>query len=428
VSEALDPVADRAKLRRAILASLAGNMLEWYDFFLFGTASALIFNRLFFAPGDPASALLAAFTIYAVGFFARPVGGILFGHIGDRMGRKVSLVWTLSIMGGATFAIGLLPTYAQIGMAAPALLVVLRLLQGLAAGGEWGGGVLMVTENSAAHRRGFLGSWSQAGVGLGFVVASLVFLAVRQLPEADFLSWGWRIPFLVSIVIFAVGAYIRFRVTETATHIDRAEKPHHTPLGLLLRRHPRELLIGVGLRLAENGGSQLFVTFSLAYGTAVGAPTDILLLGLILGMLADSAMMPVFGALSDRIGRKPVYMAGIVGLAAFGYPFLAMLNSGSSTQILAAFIIGNGLFHAAMIGVQPAMFTEMFDQEVRYSGLAFVHEVSSVVLGFAPLIATALYTSTRSPVPVAVYLALLCLLSAIALLCWRPPSASRRLA
>lgn len=394
-------------------------MLEWYDFFLFGTAAALVFNRLFFPAADPTAALLAAFSVYAVGFAARPIGGLIFGHVGDRHGRKVSLVWTLSIMGVATFAIGLLPSYEQAGMLAPALLVALRLLQGIAAGGEWGGGVLMITENAPADRRGFLGAWSQVGVGLGFVLASLAFFLARRMPEADFLAWGWRLPFLASILIFLVGVFIRLRISETARHLEEGRGSHAAPILRLLRRYPRAILTGVGIRLAENGGSHLLITFSLAYGVTVGAPADALLIGVMLGMIADSAMMPVFGALSDRIGRRAVYLAGVIGLALFGYPFLRMLDSGAPAMIVAAFVIGNGLCHAAMIGVQPALFSEMFDGEVRYSGLAFVHEVSSVIVGFAPLIATALYASSKSPVPVAAYLAILCLLSAVALLSWR---------
>lgn len=404
------------QLRRAIVASLAGNMLEWYDFFLFGTAAALVFNKLFFPAADPTASLLAAFSVYAVGFAARPVGGLIFGHIGDRHGRKVSLVWTLSIMGVATFAIGLLPSFEQAGMLAPALLVGLRLLQGIAAGGEWGGGVLMITENAPAHRRGFLGAWSQVGVGLGFVLASLAFYLARQMPEADFLAWGWRLPFLASILIFFVGIFIRLRISETARHLDEGQAAHAAPILQLLRAYPRAILAGVGIRLAENGGSHLLITFSLAYGVTVGAPAEAMLVGVMLGMIADSAMMPVYGALSDRFGRRTVYMGGIIALGLFGYPFLRLLESASPALIIAAFVIGNGLCHAAMIGVQPALFSEMFEGEVRYSGLAFVHEVSSVIVGFGPLIATALFAHYHSAVPIALYLGALCLLSAVALL------------
>jgi len=411
----LKPERQGNQLRRAIVASIAGNMLEWYDFFLFGTAAALVFNRLFFPAASPTASLLAAFSVYAVGFAARPVGGLIFGHIGDRHGRKVALIWTLSIMGIATFAIGLLPTHGQVGMLAPALLVALRLLQGVAAGGEWGGGVLMITENAPTKRRGFLGAWSQVGVGLGFVLASLAFYLARQMPEEAFMSWGWRLPFLASILIFLVGVFIRLRISETARHIEEGRPVHASPILRLLRRHPREILTGIGIRLVENGGSHLLVTFSLAYGVTVGAPADALLIGVMLGMIADSVMMPVYGALSDRIGRRTVYLGGVIALVLFGYPFLRMIGTGDPAMIIAAFVIGNGVCHAAMIGVQPALFSEMFEGEVRYSGLAFCHEVSSVIVGFAPLIATALYAHYHSPVPIALYLALLGLISAGAL-------------
>ena len=402
----------RQRARRAAIGSIAGNALEWYDFFLFSAAAALVFNKLFFPAADPAVASLAALSVYAVGFVARPVGGLLFGHIGDRFGRKTSLIWTLSIMGVATFAMGLLPTYAQIGWWAPALLVILRLAQGLAAGGEWGGGVLMITENAPAHRRGFFGAWSQAGVGLGFVVSSLAFFLVRQLPDTDFYSWGWRLPFLGSVVIFIAGVFIRKRVAETALPV--GDSAHAAlPIVTLLRSYPRTLLLGIGARLGENGGSQMLITFSLVYGASVGAATDVMLVGIMLGMIADSAMMPVFGAISDRLGRRPVYMAGLVAMALFAYPFLHMLESGSTSLIILAFVIGNGICHAAMIGVQPALYSEMFEGEVRYSGLAFVHEVAAVIVGMVPLLSAALFARYGSPVPVALYLGALCLISFI---------------
>ncbi|WP_426179571.1 MFS transporter [Rhizorhabdus sp. FW153] len=403
-------VVDRSRTRRAVIGSLAGNALEWYDFFLFSAAAALVFNRLFFPTADKTAASLAALSVYAVGFIGRPVGGLIFGHVGDRYGRKAALIWTLSIMGVATFAMGLLPTYDRIGWWAPALLVLLRLAQGVAAGGEWGGGVLMITENAPSHRRGFFGAWSQAGVGLGFVISSLAFYLVRQLPEGDFYSWGWRLPFVGSIAILAAGIFIRKRVAETAPQSpDAAHRA--MPLVTLLRRYPRALLLGIGARLGENGGSQLLITFSLVYGASVGASTDLLLIGVMIGMVSNSAMMPLFGLLSDRVGRRPVYMAGLAAMAAFAYPFLLMLGSGSPPLILAAFVVGNGLCHAAMIGVQPALYSEMFEGEVRYSGLAFVHEVAAVVVGMVPLVSAALFARYGSPVPIALYLAGLCLIS-----------------
>ena len=415
----------RVLLRRAVFASIVGNALEWYDFFLFGTAAALVFGELFFPIGGDASIhTLASFGGYAVGFLARPLGGLVFGHIGDRRGRKTALVWTLTIMGAATFSMGLLPTYRQVGAWSPILLVALRLLQGVAAGGEWSGGVLIITESAPPGRRGFLGAWSQTGVGLGFVLAAMAFGWVGLLPAQDVTSWGWRIPFLSSAAIFVAGTAIRIGIPESAEFAaaEMRTAVSRTPLTELLRRHPRELWKAVGARLAEMGGAHLVTTFSLAYGAFVHAPPRIMLLGVVLAMAADSAMMPVFGALSDLIGRKRVYLAGILAMAMFGYPFFLMIGTGSPTVILIAMLFGGGLCHSAMIGVQPVLFTEMFTTEVRYSGLAVAHEVSSIIVGVAPLIATALFIHYRSPFPVAVYLGALCALSFFSVLTIKRPS------
>lgn len=413
----------RRTLNRAIAASIVGNTLEWYDFFLYATAAALVFGDLFFPVGtDPLINTLVSFGGYAVGFAARPLGGLIFGHIGDRYGRKTSLFWTLAIMGLATFMIGLLPTFAQIGLWAPLALIALRVLQGIAAGGEWGGGVLLITENAPRGREGLFGALSQTGVGLGFVLSTFAFYLADLLPHDEFVRWGWRVPFLVSITIFAVGLFIRFRVSETPDFKEaEAEGPQHAPLLEVIREYPREMVVGIGARLAETCGSHLFITFALAYGKAVGAPVDVLVLGVTIGMLADSLMMPVFGGLSDRFGRRAIYMFGALAMATFAYPFFLMLESGSTNLILLAFIIGNGICHAAMVGVQPAMFSEMFSARVRYSGLAIAHEVSSLVVGLSPLIATALYAHYRSPTPVAIFLAAVCLISTSALLLWRSP-------
>ncbi len=412
----------RQDLRGAMFASVVGNTLEWYDFFIYGTASALVFGQLFFPVGeDPLINTLVAFVGYSVGFFARPLGGLVFGHVGDRFGRKAALVWTLTLMGIATFAMGLLPTYQTAGMLAPVLLVSLRILQGIATGGEWGGGVLIATENAPPARRGFFGAWTQSGVGFGFVLASMSFYFVQKLPKEDMLDWGWRLPFLASFLIFIVGLIVRFRLKESRD-FRAAEESHkiaQSPVRDLIRNHPRVLLLGVGVRLAEQGGSHLMITFSVAYASFVGAPIDMMLLAITVGMIVDSLMMPVFGALSDRIGRHRVYAFGAISLALFAYPFFLMLGSGSTLLIMAAIIFGTGICHAAMVGVQPALFTELFNTRVRYSGLSIVHEVSSIIVGAAPLIATALFKAYRSPVPLAIYMGVLCAISAVSVMMLR---------
>jgi MHS family shikimate/dehydroshikimate transporter-like MFS transporter len=337
------------------------------------------------------------------------------------MGRKAALVWTLTLMGIATFAMGLLPTYHDVGMLAPIMLVLLRILQGIATGGEWGGGVLMATENAPAGRRGVFGAWTQSGVGFGFVLASLAFYLARQLPKEEFMDWGWRVPFLASVVIFAVGIIIRYRLKESRD-FRVTEEVHavlHSPVKDLVRGNMRVLLLGIGVRLAEQGGSHLMITFSLAYGAFIGAPLDTMLLAITIAMICDSLMMPVFGALSDRIGRHGIYAFGAISLALFAYPFFLMLGSGSTPLIVTAIILGNAICHAAMVGVSPALFTELFNTRVRYSGLSIVHEVSSIVVGAAPLIATALFQHYRSPVPLAIYMAVLATISAVCVLMLR---------
>lgn len=349
-----------------------------------------------------------------MGFAARPLGGLIFGSLGDRRGRTAALLWTLSLMGVATFAIGLLPTYKQAGLWALAMLVVLRIAQGLAAGGEWGGGVLLIAENSPAERRGFLTAWSQAGVGLGFVLASFAFYLARQMPEAEFLRWGWRVPFLLSIIIVPVGLAIRRGLPES-DDFSRQDQHGGTPVATLIARYPREIIATVGIRLIENGGNHLTLAFALAYGKMANVGADVLLAGATLGMLADSLMMPVYGALSDRVGRRSVYAGGAIAMALFAWPFFHMLASGSTVQVILAFVIGNGLCHAAMIGVQPTLFSELFAADVRYSGLSFAHEVSAVIVGWAPLAATALLAATGSIGSVVALIVGLCAVSLLSL-------------
>ncbi|OIS92769.1 MFS transporter [Brucella cytisi] len=413
----------KSQMRKIVAASVAGNALEWYDFFLYGTAAALVFSKLFFPAGtDPLTGTLAAFAGFAVGFAARPFGGIVFGHIGDRLGRKYALVLTLCIMGAATFCIGLLPTYDQIGIWAPALLVFLRLLQGIAAGGEWGGGVLIISENAPPEQRGLYSAWSQVGVAAGFVLSAGAFYLAQLLPQEAFLSWGWRVPFLASIIIFALGIYIRSNLPDSAEFEQaqterKTEAPPHLPIKEVLRRHPREVLLAMGLRVAENGGSYIFLAFALAYGKFVGADQGTMLLGVILSMSVALGTMVFFGHLSDKIGRRPVFMFGAIGIICVAFPFFWLIDTLSNPMILLAFLIGNAVCHAAMVGTMPAFFSELFDPEVRYTGVALGHEIASVFAGgMSPLIATALLASFQASWPVSLFLAGLGLISVIAVI------------
>ncbi|MGV2287548.1 MFS transporter [Trinickia sp. YCB016] len=411
---------DSKSLRRIVFASVVGNSLEWYDFFLYSTAAALVFGGLFFPKGtDPLLGTLAAFAGFAVGFAARPFGGVLFGHIGDRYGRKGALVWTLSIMGGATFLIGFLPTYAQVGLWAPVLLLVLRILQGVAAGGEWGGGVLMISESAPPEKRGFYAAWSQIGVGGGFVLSAGVFFLVQMLPKDAFMSWGWRIPFLLSIFIFGVGVYVRSKLPESADYAkaEAAGKKAHMPVLEVIRKHPKEILMAMGLRVAENGGSYIVLAFSLVYGKFIGVPNQIMLAGVIVSMSVELGAMLLWGRLSDRIGRKPVYMIGAAGFVVIAFPFFWLIGTHVPVLIWLAFMLGNPLCHGAMIGTQPSLMGELFSTEVRYSGMALGHEIASVFAGgLSPLVATALLAHYHAVWPVALLLIGMGMITVISLL------------
>jgi metabolite-proton symporter len=395
-------------IRRVVLASFIGTTIEWYDFFLYGTAAALVFNKLFFPNFDEAAGTAAAFATYAVGFFARPLGGIVFGHYGDKLGRKSMLVTTLVLMGLATFGIGLLPTYSQIGLAAPILLVLLRFIQGFGVGGEWGGAVLMAVEHGGASGRGFRGSWVQAGVPVGLLLANGVFRLVSGLPEASFLAWGWRVPFLLGILLLAVGMFIRLNLFESPLFEQAkvAEPAGSPPILVLLRDHPRNVLVAMGARFAENAFFYIFTILVLSFGKQqLGISQEALLNAVMLGSAAQLVAIPFFGFLSDRLGRRPVYLGGAVFLALFAFQFFTMLGTRDPVMVGLAVVIGL-IGHAAMFGPQAAFFSELFGTRVRYSGASLGYQLAAPFAGgLAPLIATTLLTwSGGDPWPVAVYL------------------------
>ncbi|AUY41101.1 MFS transporter [Leclercia adecarboxylata] len=413
------PVAasqDAKQLRKLVIASVLGNALEWYDFFLYGTAAALVFGPLFFpVGGDPMQGTLLAFSGFAVGFLARPLGGIVFGHIGDRYSRKMTLIMTLTLMGATTFIIGLLPVYAQIGIWAPVSLITLRFLQGVASGGEWGGGVLMLSENAPLSRRGYFTAWSQMGVSGGFVLSAFAFYLVQKLPEEDLMSWGWRVPFLLSILIFLVGVYIRKNIRESKAFSQAKPETKHEkiPLMVLIREHPKALLQAIALRLPENGASYIFFTFSVVYAKHIGISTGEIISAVTLAMLVEFFSILFWGALSDRIGLKPVYYIGVIGLLVMAFPFFWLLSTGDYGWIMLAMFLGLPFCHGAMIGTQPCIMSDLFPVRVRYSGLALGHEVGSIFSGgLGPMLAVALLMHFDASWPVSL------LLMGYALLAW----------
>jgi len=388
-------VEKRDSIKLVAIASFIGTTIEWYDFFLYNTAAALIFPRLFFPTLDPLTGTLASFGTYTVGFVARPIGGIVMGHFGDRIGRKSMLVLTLILMGVATTLIGLVPTYNQIGVWAPAALVALRIVQGFGVGGEWGGAVLMAVEHAPQGKRGFYGSWPQIGVPAGLALAIAVFRFFSAgLPEADFLSWGWRVPFLLSVVLVGVGLVIRVRILETPTFAKVKEQGTEArmPIIEVLKTHPRELLLAAGARMAENSAFYIYSAFVLVYATRVlGLARDHILSAVLVAALVELAAIPLFGALSDRVGRRPIYLFGAIFTAAFAYPLFWMFDTKSSPLIYTALIIAFVFSHAAMYAPQAAFLSELFGTRVRYSGASLGAQLASVAAGgAAPLIATGL--------------------------------------
>ncbi|TVZ92864.1 MFS transporter [Streptomyces sp. BK340] len=413
-----------ASLPRIVAASLIGTTIEWYDFFLYGSAAALVFNKLFFPDSDPLVGTLLSFLTYAVGFAARPLGALVFGHYGDRLGRKKLLVLSLLLMGGATFAIGLLPTHASVGSAAPVLLTVLRLVQGFALGGEWGGAVLLVSEHGDARRRGFWAAWPQTGAPAGQLLATGVLsLLTAVLSDDAFGAWGWRIPFLLSGVLVIVGLWIRLSVDESPVFkeaLERAESrrtgaAEKPPIVSVLRHHWRDVLVAMGARMAENISYYVITAFILVYATtSAGVSKQTALNAVLIGSAVHFAVIPAWGALSDRVGRRPVYLLGAAGVGLWMFPFFSLVDTGTFGYLVLAVTVGLVL-HGAMYAPQAAFFAEMFATRMRYSGASIGAQFASVAAGApAPLIATALLADYDSSTPIALYVIAAAVLTLIA--------------
>ncbi len=419
--------AGRPRLR-VILAASVGSALEWYDFFLYGTAAALVFGDLFFPKSDPVVGTLLSFLTFGVGFAVRPLGGILFGIMGDRYGRKPVLVATLLMIGIGTTAIGLLPTYAQIGIWAPLLLVAMRVVQGLGAGAEYGGAVIYLVENAPAKHRGFWGSFAPLGVSVGNLLAAGAFALVTTLPREDLLSWGWRMPFLASFLLILVGIFVRLRITETPVYIEAVVargKVERNPAIEALRHHPRNFLVVLGARMAENGLGYFFPVFGLSYViNTVGVPKADALSALMLAFTIELFAILGFAALSDRIGRRPVYMFGALAGVALAFPFFWMVGTKQWILIALAFVLARAVVTAAMFGPQAAYFAELFPPQRRFAGFAFARELGSLLAGGpAPFVATALVAAYGSWWPVACYAMFLAACTVVAI--WIGPETYR---
>jgi metabolite-proton symporter len=414
----------RSQRRRAVVASTVGTAIEWYDFFLYGTAAALVFPHIFFPGEDPYAGVIAAFGTQFVGFAARPVGAAVFGHYGDRIGRKATLIATLLIMGIGTALIGVLPGYAAIGVAAPILLTVLRLLQGIAVGGEWGGSVLLAMEWGSRNRRGFYASWPQLGVPIGLLLSTAMVQIMSSLTGPDFLTWGWRVPFLVSIVLIGVGLYVRLRVLESPEFaaVKEQRTVAHRPLVEVIRTQWRDILVSAFVRLSEQAPFYLFVTFVLTYGTQeLGLPRGDLLNATLIAAAVGLVSVPLFGHLSDVIGRKLMYGIGVVCVGLFAFPYFGLLNTGAAGLVVLAIVLSL-VFHDMQYGPQAALIAESFGTHIRYSGAGLGYQLASVIAGGpAPLIAAAILQSTGSSTWISWYIVGCAVISMLALLAMPGP-------
>jgi MFS transporter, MHS family, shikimate and dehydroshikimate transport protein len=405
-----------SSIRQVAMASFIGTAIEWYDFFLYGTAAALIFPALFFPEFSETAGRLAAASTYAVGFVARPIGGLVFGHFGDRIGRKTMLILSLLIMGIATAMIGLLPTYESIGIWAPVLLVVFRFCQGIGVGGEWGGAVLMAVEHAPEGRRGFYGSWPQMGVPAGLLLGNLVFFASRAVLPAGL---DWRTPFLLSLLLVAVGLFIRLRILESPvfTEVKESGTESEMPILDVVRTYPKNVLLAMGMRIAENGPFYILTVFVLSYVTAeLGLGENVGLVGVLIAAAIGLITVPLFGSLSDRVGRRPLYLFGSVFLLLFSFPFFWLLNTEATPLIWLAIVLAVNLGHDSMYGPQAAYFAELFGTRVRYSGASIGYQLASVLAGGLAFPVSTFLIANYGYQSIAIYMALMSLITVISVL------------
>jgi len=406
-----------AQLRRAVIASTIGTTIEWYDFFLYSTVTGLVFAKLYFPHSDPLVGTLEAFAIYAVGFAARPIGAAIFGHWGDRLGRKSALIATLMLMGIATFLVGVVPTYTSIGIWGAVLLTLLRFIQGVGVGGEWGGSVLLSMEWArTAHHRGFVASWPQFGVPAGLFLANLAVLVSSSLSGDTFITWGWRVPFLISIVLVGIGLWIRLGILETPTfrRLMEEDRIERTPIAEVFRLQAKEVFLSAFARMAEQAPFYIFTAFIFAYGTGtLKVSRDLLLAAVLVASIVSFFSIPISGHLSDRFGRKRVYIVGAILTGIFGWIYFMMLDTLVPFWIFVAIILSL-IPHDVMYGPQAALIAESFTGRLRYSGASIGYQLASIIAGGpAPLIATALFASYHSWVAIAVYISACAVISVV---------------
>ena len=404
-----------------VFAGTIGTIIEWYDFLIYGTAAALVFNTLFFPKFDPLTGTIAALGTYAAGFFARPIGAWIFGHYGDRIGRKKMLILTMIITALGTFAIGLMPTYETIGVFAPILLIMLRILQGIGLGGEWGGASLIVLEHAPANRRGFYGSLVQVGFPLGVAASSAAFALVAMLPQAELMSWGWRVPFLASIVLLGVGIFVRMRVPETPLFQDMKQRGDiaKTPFLDVVLRQPKTFLLAIGLKISEVSWVYIVTVFAVVYATTqLGVSKSTMLNAIIFGSLIEVFTIPLFGYISDLVGRRPLYFAGAIFTILFAFPLFWLLDTRNALVIGATVAVAISFGHGMMFGLLSTYLPELFGTKVRYTGASLGFQVAAAIGGgLSPILATSLTQSFGGTAGVSVLLIMLASITFIATAC-----------